>query len=136
MSFPSDAFFQLVGPRWKLAKAICIHEQGNKLISGKLPPVLFADPLAVGDNGDAQGLFQLHAKLAQDYVVPAGSNAMVVLRGVPFASINIMTRFIVLQGTAKDADVIGAFHDGHEGWIERGDRDSYVATVVAILARL
>jgi hypothetical protein len=123
-TMPSDAFFQLVGARWKLVKAICIRESNG-------------DSMAVGDNGDAQGLFQLHAAFAQDYVIPAGSAVMVILRGVPFVSINIMSKFIALCGSAmKDTDVLGNFHDGHKGWTERGDKDSYVKDVMAILAKL
>jgi len=121
---PSDSFFQLVGPRWKLVKAICIRESNG-------------DANAVGDNGDAQGMFQLHTAFAQDYVLPAGSIVMVYLRGTAFASINIMTKYIALCGAAmKDADVIGNFHDGHNGWAERGDKDGYVKDVLAILAKL
>lgn len=121
---PSDSFFQIVGPRWKLVKAICIRESNG-------------DSNAVGDSGDAQGLFQLHAAFAQDYVTPAGSIVMVYLRGTPFASINIMAKYISLCGSAMgNADVLGNFHDGHNGWSERGDRDSYVKGVLAILAEL
>ena|ERR1700689_4646755 len=124
MNLPSDAFFQIVGPRWKLVKAICIRESNG-------------DPMAVGDNGDAQGLFQLHAAFARDYVVPAGSIVMEYLRGTPFASIQIMAKFLALCGAAmKDADVLGNFHDGHAGWAERGDKDGYVAAVLKILAKL
>jgi hypothetical protein len=121
---PSDAFFQLVGPRWKLAKAICIRESNG-------------DENAVGDSGDAQGLFQLHAAFAQDYVVPAANIVLVTLRGTPFASVNIVARFISLCGSAmSDADVLGNFHDGHNGWLERGDKDGYVKSVLAIYAKL
>jgi hypothetical protein len=124
MSLPSDAFFQLVGTRWKLAKAICIRESAG-------------NATAVGDNGDAQGMFQLHAAFATDYVVPTKDVILVLLRGEPFASINIMRSFIGLCGTSMpDKDVIGTFHDGHNGWAERGDKDGYVAEVLSILRGL
>jgi hypothetical protein len=124
MTLPSDAFFKLTGLRWKLAKAICIHESHG-------------DELAVGDNGDAQGLFQLHAAFATDYATPALSTTMIALRGVPFVSIQIMRVFFNLCGISMtDADVLGNFHDGHGGWTARGDKDGYVAAVLAILATL
>lgn len=123
MNLPSDAFFQLVGGRWKLAKAICIRESNG-------------DPNAVGDSGDAQGLFQVHAAFASDYVVPAKNMYFIMLRGVAFVSIQIMKSFFNACGTMIDEDVLGSFHDGHNGWAERGDVDSYVADVLKILATL
>lgn len=120
---PSDKFFQLVGPRWKLVKAICIHESNG-------------DPLAVGDNGDAQGMFQLHAAFAQDYAVPAGNVVMIMLRGEPFASINIMRNFMFAHQSAADWDAIGVFHNGQHGWDINSDKDGYVAKVLEILAGL
>jgi Transglycosylase SLT domain len=124
MNLPSNAFFQLVGSRWKLVKAICIHESAG-------------DANAVGDNGDAQGLFQLHRAFAQDWVIPANNELLIIMRGVPFVSILIMKNFIRACGDLmKDADVIGNFHDGHKGWAERGDKDGYVKAVLAILATL
>lgn len=124
MQLPSDAFFKLVGARWKLAKAICIHESNG-------------DPNAVGDNGDAQGLFQLHAAFAADHVTPAGATILIALRGVAFVSILIMCNFFRACGvTMTDADVLGNFHDGHGGWAARGDKDGYVKIVLAILNTL
>lgn len=123
MSLPSDSFFQLVGIRWKLAKAICIRESNG-------------DSLAVGDGGDAQGLFQMHGRFAQDYVTPAGSLVLILMRGVPFVSIRILKNFFNTCLGLSDEDTLGNFHDGHQGWSERGDKDSYVKDVLAILATL
>lgn len=120
---PSDKFFQLVGTRWKLAKAICIHESNG-------------DWLTPGDSGDAQGMFQLHAKFAQDYAIPAGNPLAIILRGEPYMSITIMRTFLFAHQSSPDRDVIGVFHNGQHGWDIESDKDGYVAAVLIILARL
>lgn len=128
----TDEFFKLVGPRWKVAKAIAIRESGN-VIGLNLYEL---DPNAVGDLGDAQGIFQMHQAFAIDNVVPAGNPILVTLRGVPYVSIRIMCNFIRANNEQTDEDLIGSFHDGHAGWAERGDRDGYVKAVLAILSAL
>jgi transglycosylase-like protein with SLT domain len=125
----TDAFFQLAGARWKLAKAIAIHESN-------------LNPHATGDDGDAQGLFQMHRAFAEDLCrlgTPGLSPLYIELRGVPFVSIRIMAAFFAKVGTkAAEIDIIGIFHWGDKGWAGCASKesDSYVMAVLAILGKL
>jgi len=81
-------------------------------------------------------MFQLHAAFAIDHVVPALNPVLVTLRGEPFASISIMKNFLIMYDANADKDIIGVFHNGAVGWMNNGDKDGYVAKVLAILSKL
>ncbi len=105
---------------WQIAKAIGVVESG-------------LNEYAVGDDGDAQGLFQIHAAEAQTFLpgwargwTDEMKQLLIRLRGLPAISCAILERFFETYRYLPIRQAVLIWHYGYEGWkrnVDHGDED-------------